>query len=333
MIKIAQIGISDYNHGKQIWNTINGNSDVFEVVGYALPENERVLAPKRAGVFDGFREMTVEEILADPSIKAVTIETEEKHLTKYALMAAKAGKHIHMEKPGSQDLSEFKELIETARKNKTVLHIGYMYRYNPYVTELLKQIKNGVFGEIVSVEAQMGCYHKQPLRKWLENYKGGSTFYLGCHLIDLIMLIQGEPCNVIPMTRRTHTDGIECEDFGFTVLEYPKGVSFAKVCSLERGGYLRRSLVITGTKANAVLQPLEEGNEAQMTTTVNFCNVDSFGARGEMKTCAPFDRYKKMMLSFGEYVSGEKQNPYTLEYELKVYKNILKACDIADCII
>lgn len=328
MIKIAQIGISDYNHGKQIWNSINKNSDVFEVVGFALPENERELAPKRICSFDGYRELPLEQVLKDPAIQAVTVETEEKHLTKYALMAAKAGKHIHMEKPGDQTLSDFEELIETVRKNNTVLHVGYMYRYNPYVIELLQKIRNGEFGDILSVEAQMSCYHKPALRKWLEGYKGGSMFYLGCHLIDLIMLIQGKPDNIIPLNKKTGIEGITSEDFGFAVFEYPKGTSFAKVCSHERGGYFRRNLVVTGEKANAVLCPLEEGVEAQMTATLNYCDANSFGARGTVTTSAPFDRYDTMMRSFAQYVEGKKQNPYTLDYEFEVYKTLLKCCGV-----
>ncbi|MBQ6702976.1 MAG: Gfo/Idh/MocA family oxidoreductase [Clostridia bacterium] len=327
MIRIAQIGISDYNHGKQIWTTLNSNPDVFEVVGFALPENERLLS-QRAEVFNGFRELTLEQILNDPTITAVTIETEEKHLNKYAIMAAKAGKHIHMEKPGSQNLAEFEEIIGTARKNNTVFHTGYMYRYNPYVIELLNRIKNGEFGEILSVEAQMSCYHKPALRKWLEGYKGGSLYYLGCHLIDLIMLIQGKPKNIIPLNKRTGIDDINADDNGFVVLEYKKGVSFAKVCSHERGGYYRRSLVVTGEKANAVLLPLEAGNESEMTTTLNYCNANSFGAKGEISVSEPFDRYKTMMRSFAEYASGVKDNPFTLDYELEVYKTILKCCEV-----
>ena len=328
MIRIAQIGISDYNHGKQIWNSIKKNNDIFEVVGFALPENEREFAPKRVGTFDGAREMTIEEILKDPTIQAVTIETEEKHLTKYATLAAKYGKHIHMEKPGSQNLEDFEELIKVVKNNNTIFHVGYMYRYNPYIMELLQKIKNGEFGEILGVEAQMSCYHKPALRKWLEGYKGGSMFYLGCHLVDLIMQIQGRPDNIIPMNKSTNIDSIGTEDNTFVLFEYKKGVSFAKVCSHERGGYYRRSLVVTGSKANAVICPLEEGNEAEMTTTMNFCNIDSFGARGEITTCTPFDRYDTMMRSFAEYISGEKINPFTLDYELEVYQTLLKCCEV-----
>ena len=90
-IKIAQIGTSRNSHGNQIWTSLLKQNDIFEVVGYAFPEEERKKFPTRVDAFDGYREMTVEEILSDPEIEAVAVETEEIYLTKYALMVAKAG--------------------------------------------------------------------------------------------------------------------------------------------------------------------------------------------------------------------------------------------------
>lgn len=101
-IKIAQIGTSLNSHGNEIWNTICQQEDLFEIVGYALPENERKKFPTRMSDFEGCREMTVDEILNDTEIEAVAVETEEMYLTKYALMVAKSGKHLHMEKPGGE---------------------------------------------------------------------------------------------------------------------------------------------------------------------------------------------------------------------------------------
>ena len=147
-IRMAQIGTSRNSHGREIFATFASLSDIFEIVGYALPENERVLVPERMYVFEGYRELSVEEILNDPTIEAVSIETEEKYLTKYAQMAADAGKHIHMEKPGGQSLEDFERLIDTVKKNNTVFHTGYMYRYNPAVQEICERIKNGEIGEV-----------------------------------------------------------------------------------------------------------------------------------------------------------------------------------------
>ena len=123
-IRMAQIGTSRHSHGREIFATFASMSDIFEIVGYALPENERVLVPERMYVFEGYREMSVEEILNDPTIEAVSVETEEKYLTKYAQMAADAGKHIHMEKPGGISLEDFEKLIATIKKNGTVFSTG-----------------------------------------------------------------------------------------------------------------------------------------------------------------------------------------------------------------
>ena len=117
-IRVAQIGTNFYSHGPFIWDSIKKQSEIFEPVGYALPERERERLPKQAERFEGYREYTVEELLKDPTIDAILVETDEIYLTKYALMAAKAGKHIHMEKPGGANLAEFEELIAELR-NKT----------------------------------------------------------------------------------------------------------------------------------------------------------------------------------------------------------------------
>ena len=56
-IKIAQIGTSQNGHGPLIWQSLIKQTDIFEVVGYALPENEREKFPAQMKNFDGYREM------------------------------------------------------------------------------------------------------------------------------------------------------------------------------------------------------------------------------------------------------------------------------------
>ncbi|MBQ8804006.1 MAG: Gfo/Idh/MocA family oxidoreductase [Tyzzerella sp.] len=325
-MKVAQIGTSANSHGNLIWNSLKKQSDIFEIVGYAFPENEREKFPKAMMHFEGYREMTVEEILNDSEIEAVVIETEEIYLTKYAIMAAKAGKHIHMEKPGGRKLREFETLMKIMKDSEKVFHVGYMYRYNPCVIELMQQIENGDFGEIISIEAQMSCTHKKEVREWFGNFKGGNMFFLGCHLIDLIFRIQGTPKNIIPLNRSTGVDGVNAEDFGMAVLEYERGASFAKVNSTEMGGYLRRQFVVTGTKATVELKPFEIDTGCGHKTTKTYCDFTDWHQNGIQTTTEIFDRYDGMMRAFAEYVVGEKNNPYTLDYELELYKIILKCC-------
>ncbi len=326
-IKIAQIGTNVNSHGIYIFDSLKKNSDVFEIVGYALPENEREKYPEKMKVFEGYPELTLEEILNDPEIEAVAVETDEIYLTKYAQMVADRKKHIHMEKPGGTVLADFERLVETVRKNGTVFHLGYMYRYNPYVMELMEQIRNGELGEIISVEAQMNCLHPKSVRQWLENFKGGMTFFLGCHLIDLIYSIQGAPKKIIPLNKCSGIDGVTAEDFGMVVFEYENGISFAKSSAVEIGGFERRQLVVSGTKKTVELQPLERYVSKDMLVTDRFVRADkAWRSAKQMETSEPVDRYDDMMCSFAAMVRGEKENPWSYDYELELYRIVKEAC-------
>lgn len=325
-VKIAQIGTSQNSHGNDIFNCLKRNSDVFEIVGYALPENEREKFPERMAAFEGYREMTVEEILNDPEIEAVTVETEEIYLTKYAALVATCKKHLHMEKPGGVEPAAFEQLIELVKNKGTIFHTGYMYRYNPCIMELKEQIKRGELGEIVSVEAQMNCVHPSEVRQWLENFPGGIMFFLGCHLVDLILQLQGKPENIIPLNRSTGHMGVTAEDFGMAVFEYPNGVSFAKVNATEMGGFARRQLVVAGTKKTVELKPLERYETGGMFTGKTEYTSNNWNDAGDAGRSDTINRYDKMMTSFAAMVRGEMQNPYTYDYELELYKTVMKAC-------
>lgn len=324
-IKIAQIGTSENSHGTAIWKSLLKQNDIFEVVGYSLPENEREKFPREMQYFDGYREMTVEEILSDPEIEAVAVETEEVYLTKYALMVAEAGKHLHMEKPGGCELADFERLVATLKAKRLTFTLGYMYRFNPMVKEAFSKVEKGDLGKIYSVEAHMNCKHSINVRKWLKNFPGGMLFFLGCHLIDLIYRLQGEPMEVIPLSCNTGYEGVDTCDFGMAVFKYPNGVSFAKTCDVERGGFLRRQLVICGEKGTIEIKPLEVCVQGGQYTVASEFYGDEWHVPAEAKKSVTYDRYDDMMRNFAEIVRG-KENPYNYDYELGLYRLILKAC-------
>ena len=316
-VKIAQIGTSYYSHGSQIFDLVKTQNDIFEIVGYAFPENEREKFAHLMPIFDGYREMSVEKILKDPEIEAVLIEGEEIYLTKYAIMAAEHKKHIHMEKPGGTSLSDFERLIDTVKKNGLVFHTGYMYRYNPCVKELLRRIDAGELGKIVSIEAQMNTCYFDIDRQWFENFPGGNMFFLGGHLIDFILRIKGLPKCVTPFNCCTGKDGITAKDFAMAVLSYDDGCCLVKSAANEVGG--RRHLVVSGTKATAIIDPIEASANGGLYGRLTQTGREDFVSE-------PFGRYNAMMESFAETVRGDAANPYSYDYELELFRVLLKCC-------
>lgn len=335
-IRIAQIGIG-HDHAQGIMDTLRAYPDVFELAGVAVPEEEkeefsyRLEGGKDWRCYVGVPVLSVEQVLADASIVAVTVETEEVHLVKYATLAAQHGKHIHMDKPGSLDADAFEELARVAKRGALVFHMGYMYRYNPFVIELFAEADRGALGRILSVEAEMNCTHVPDKRAWLSRFPGGMMFYLGCHMVDFIYRLQGMPEEIIPLNTKTGVADVDSEDFGFAVLRYPHGVSVAKSNAWQVGGFPRRSLVVIAEKKTVVLQPLEllgcgiPGKQSSRRTVYDVPTWEHFGTT---ETAAPFARYDDMMNAFAAFVRGERENPYSYEYEVTLFRIFMRACGV-----
>jgi predicted dehydrogenase len=150
-------------------------------------------------------------------------------------------------------------------------------------------------------------------------------FFLGCHLVDLVLTIQGKPDNIIPYNRSTGADGVTALDFGYAVLEYGNGISTVKTSAREYGGYARRQLVIVGTKGTIELKPLERPYVGEVVYTGKCEYLDEgWHDVGDYSESTPADRYDGMIEAFGKYVLGEKENPYTLDYELELFKVVIK---------
>lgn len=333
-IKIAQIG-AGHDHADASITTLKRNSDIFELVGYAIvPEDEKnpYGYEMHKNAYDGVPLLTVEEILNYPELDAVCIETEDRALTKYALSAAEKGLAIQMDKPGGIDDEEYDRLIELVKEKKLVFHVGYMYRYNEAVMKVKEDIKSGKLGEIYAVEAQMNCYHAPIKRNWLIDYPGGMMYFLGCHLVDLVYGICGMPEEIIPLSTSIGSEGVTAEDFGMAVFKYKNGVSFVKSTAVELGGFERRQIVICGTKGTVEIRPTEHAvtDRADLfsaqTTGVRETYSYDWCAKGEYHDTEVVGRYDAMFRAFAEYVNGEKENPYDYEYERTVHKLVLKAC-------
>ena len=337
-IKIAQIG-TGHDHAADTIQTLKllDKAGIYELVGYCIvPEdNGNLLEFSYEGkkkCYTNVQQMNVEEILNYDGLDAVAIETEDRALTKYALMAAEKGLHIQMDKPGGIDGDEFERLIDAVESKKLVFHTGYMYRYNPAVLKLKQDIAEGKLGDIISVEAQMNCIHGIEKRNWMGNYPGGMLYYLGCHMIDLVYSIMGDPEEIIPLSCSSGLDGTTAEDFGMAVFKYKNGVSFAKSNAVEIGGFERRQLVVVGTKGTVELCPFEwRSNEPTDVVAAQVTEVrEAFSAdwhqKGEHHFSPMYGRYDAMFRAFADYINGEKHNPFSYEYERKLHKIILKAC-------
>ena len=318
MIKIGQIGIG-HNHGEAKLAAVRKFPELFQVIGYAEEDEEWIRKRGMLPAYQGLPRLSVEEVIAQSD--AVLVECDVWNLTKYAKMCIDAGKHIHMDKPASGNLEEYKALLDDAQAKGLVVQLGYMYRYNPAVLKCFEAVKQGKLGEIYSINAEMSTFHSPEYKRWLTNFPGGIMYILGSHLVDLIVYRLGEPEKITSFLKKTQLDGIDLEDNNLAVLEYEKALARVFVSSVEVNGWGRRQLVVSGSKGTMNIVPLE--NECTMTWADTEISTNAYE---DMKQTVPVRdlpkdcRYDDMMQDFYDYVMGTKQNPFSYAHDYAVQK-------------
>ena len=247
------------------------------------------------------------------------IETDVWDLTETAKKCVDAGKHIHMDKPASGTLEEYKSLLDSAKAQNLSVQLAYMYRYNPAVQKCFRLIKDGKLGEIYSINAEMSTYHPKDYKRWLTNFGGGIMYILGSHLVDLIVYILGKPDKITSFLKHTRLDDIDFADNNLAVLEYEKALSRIFVSSVEVNGFGRRQFMVSGSKGTVNICPLER----PLTMTYSDTSIAD-AAYEDRKIFIPFEdntatgRYDEMMKDFYAYINGTKENPFTYEHEYAV---------------
>lgn len=331
-IRIGQIGIG-HNHGADKMIALRALTDDFEVIG--VTENDPVWYEKRKNL-PAYRDLpflSEDELLSN--VDAVTVETDGFELVPAALRCAERNLHIHMDKPGGEDQRTFGRLLELCRSGKLAFQQAYVYRYNPALQFCMNAVRTGLLGKIFEIHAVMSRYDgaNDFYRSWLAQFKGGAMYIFAGYLLDIILLMMGEPERVTPFMKQTRDDGLI--DNGLAVLEYPGATATVRVSVAEVDGMKHRRFIICGTEGTVELCPIEAPGNLYYTQhlTVRLTLLHDtalYSAGTHMIDCGVLgSRYEAQLSEFARVIRGEISNPYPYEHEYQVNSLLLKACGIS----
>ena len=137
-----------------------------------------------------------EEILRDPGIDAIINTTPNNVHLETTRAAAQAGKHVFLDKPIANSVSEGFAIAKVCRKAGVVLGMGYQRRREGHFRWVRKQIDDGVFGRLVNAEANISRDRlgKIDLNSWrytAEGMPGGVMLQIGIHYADVLEYLMG----------------------------------------------------------------------------------------------------------------------------------------------
>lgn len=134
-------------------------------------------------------------MLSDPDLHIVSIASYPAEHAKQAIMAAKAGKHLIIEKPVAlswEDCLAVKEAVENAGVKTCVC---FECRYSSQLLTTKALINSGLLGEIHYGEVDyyhgIGPWYGQYRWNIKKNAAGSSLLSAGCHAMDALLLCMG----------------------------------------------------------------------------------------------------------------------------------------------
>ncbi|MEW6449563.1 MAG: Gfo/Idh/MocA family oxidoreductase [Pseudomonadota bacterium] len=139
---------------------------------------------------------TYEAMLADDSIEAIINTTPNDVHLPSTKAAAEAGKHVFLDKPIANTVSDGRAITEVCKKAGVVLALGYQRRRESHFRYVKKQIDAGAFGKLVNAEANISRDRlgKIDLNSWryqAAGMPGGVMLQIGIHYIDVLEYLIG----------------------------------------------------------------------------------------------------------------------------------------------
>jgi scyllo-inositol 2-dehydrogenase (NADP+) len=165
---------------------------------------------------------SIDELLSDNEIELIIVNTPDHTHYELTKQALEAEKHVIVEKPFTQTVTEGLQLISLAKSKNRLLSVFQNRRWDGDFLTVQKIISDGYLGRIVEFEAHFDRFRNyiQP-NTWKEDKTTGTgTLYnLGSHLIDQALVLFGMPSEVFADIRMLRS-GTKVDDFFELILYY-----------------------------------------------------------------------------------------------------------------
>lgn len=258
----------------------------------------------------------IEDVLGDPAVDAVSICTPHRLHAPMAIAAARAGKHVLVEKPMATTVAEATAMLDAARAARVHLFVAENQVYEPMPQRLREIVHSGEhIGEVTFAALVAGYRAPDPRypgrREWLTRPELGGTgtwMLQGIHTVAQLRYVLGEVATVYMRDHRAASFGrpdIEATMSGVVELESGTVVWLVQTTETDLGPLLR-GFQIHGDRGSVIAHP--EGYEVH--------RKDQGGGRASFAyPLQPFSSYALELRAFADTVCGRSPGPTTGESE------------------
>ena len=136
------------------------------------------------------------DVVEADDVDLVVVATTHDRLAEIGCEAAKAGKHVLIEKPGARRASELDAALEASSQTGALVRIGFNHRYHRAFRKAREVLRSGTLGDLMFIRGRYGHGGRpQYDKEWRadpEKSGGGELLDQGIHLIDLSRWFLGD---------------------------------------------------------------------------------------------------------------------------------------------
>jgi predicted dehydrogenase len=203
---------------------------------------------------------SLDEMLANPAVDVVTIGTPSGAHMEPAVAAARAGKHVIVEKPLEITLRRCDAIIDACQKSGVVLSTIFPSRFHESAQALKRAVTEGRFGRLTLGDAYVKWYRTQAYYDsgaWRGTWDldgGGALMNQAIHSVDLLTWLMGPVVEVRAKTALLAHERIAVEDVALATVEFANGaLGVIEATTAVYPGYLKR-IEIHGTQGSAAIE-------------------------------------------------------------------------------
>ncbi len=202
---------------------------------------------------------SVDELLNDARVGAVIVLTPPRTHAEFATRAAKAGKHVLLEKPVDVTFGQARNIVDAVERESRKLGVVFQFRFREATITLRELLRAGELGELLSVSCTVRWwrpaeYYAQAGRGMRDRDGGGVLLTQAIHTLDVLLDLAGPVERVSAQCRTSSLRSIDTEDIACASVEYANGaVGVIDATTVAYPGYPER-IDIAGTRGSAVLE-------------------------------------------------------------------------------
>lgn len=165
-----------------------------------------------------------DDIFNDPEIDLVMICTRHGDHADLVLKGLNSGKHVYVEKPLATTPEQLEKVrhffIDNDGKEIPALMVGFNRRFSKYTNEIKRLLDKRTAPVFIRYRMNAGFV---PADAWIHG-DGGRIIGEGCHLIDLMQYLIGQPLSDCTVAHFKPKDGFYLsEDNRFIMMEFEDG--------------------------------------------------------------------------------------------------------------